>query len=150
MRSSSGQMDIESDATIPIQDCVSEFENALCDDLNTPRALAAVFRLISLGEDYLQNTERITFEISNNFLQAFDKLNAVLGVCYDVPGYSIPEQSKDPHFIDNARLLAEKRHLLKQSREFAEADKLRMEILDLGFHVRDLKDGYELVPASDE
>src|SRR5436305_10880623 len=42
--------------------------------------------------------------------------------------------------------LAEKRREARASRDFDEADRLRVEIEDQGWEVRDVADGFELVP----
>jgi len=43
--------------------------------------------------------------------------------------------------------LAEARHSARRFRDFAEADRLREEIADLGWEVRDIPGGFELVPS---
>jgi cysteinyl-tRNA synthetase len=43
--------------------------------------------------------------------------------------------------------LAEARHSARRFRDFAEADRLREEIADLGWEVRDVPGGFELVPS---
>ncbi|HET6944817.1 MAG TPA: cysteine--tRNA ligase [Gaiellaceae bacterium] len=43
--------------------------------------------------------------------------------------------------------LAEARHSARRFRDFAEADRLREEIADLGWEVRDIPGGFELIPS---
>ncbi|MDR1788798.1 MAG: cysteine--tRNA ligase [Opitutaceae bacterium] len=100
----------------------------LRDDLNTPAALGALFTIAaekpasaSLGE--------------------FDRVIGVFG--FDL---SEPEPRQAAAIPDEIRRLAGLRWAAKQSKNFAEADRLRAEIAAAGWTMLDAKADYTLVP----
>ena len=95
-----------------------ELESALDDDFNTPEALAVLHGWRTAG--------------------ATDQLR--LGL--DLFGIR-PLQVEAP---DAVRDLAEARQTARGERNFGEADRLREEIEAQGWEVRDVADGYQLVP----
>lgn len=134
-----------------------EMELFLCDDLNTPRAIASYFQMISIIEKYLnQFSEETPDEIATlvYFLQTLEKIDTIFGF--------LPLQGKSSHSDDcncgaeqveggsgsipNAVVsLAQERFQLKKEKKFADSDVLRQKILELGYVVKDKKDGFDLV-----
>ena len=112
----------------PIAD---RFYEALADDFNTPRALAAVF-------DWVREANR-----RNHLVGARDlrEMMSVLGLA---------------HLLDDARLTppaevaqkAASREQVRATRDFEAADRLRAEIEELGWEVRDVAGGFELTPLT--
>jgi cysteinyl-tRNA synthetase len=99
-----------------------EFASALDDDFNTPAALAIMHDWARTG--------------------ALDELRRGL----DVFGLaSLGETTTAPADVV---ALADARVTARSRRDFAEADRLRDEIADLGWDVRDADGGYELVPRA--
>lgn len=143
------QVDLESygDAKESIREqldvCIGDFETAMCDDLNTPRAYAALFKWVSLAEKHLDDAST---EETAALLQVFEQMNSVLGIEYDVPVQSTASSVPVPveNNFSKANALAKQRMHLKEMKDFAAADALRKEILALGFRIRDTKDGFEL------
>jgi cysteinyl-tRNA synthetase len=93
------------------------FAGALEDDFNTPRALAVMHE----WRDHAL------------LLRAL----RVFGLA------SLAEDAAAP---GDVVALADARHEARTRRDFGEADRLRAEIADAGWDVRDVTDGYELVP----
>ncbi len=107
----------------------NEFLSALEDDFNTSRCLAVVFTILKeLNKLHSQEIYKLLVE----FL-------SVLGLA------PYGEEQEVESVSVGIKKLAEKRWQAKQNKEWAEADKLRKEISDLGYLVKDSKDGYELI-----
>lgn len=118
----------------------SKLWEALCDDLNTPRALGACFTAFQqLGERPLdpQTAER--------HLRGLAPLLAVLGL--ETQPWA-PEPEAGAQDVPEAiAQLAQERWSAKQARDFARADALRGELSAQGWQVLDGKDGYTLSRA---
>jgi len=98
----------------------SVFVEALEDDFNTPAALAILHDWARAG--------------------ALDELRRGLDV-FGLASLGVSRVAP-PEVV----ALAEARAAARARRDFAEADRLREEIVELGWEVRDVDDGYELVP----
>lgn len=97
-----------------------EFKNALNDDLNTPRALAAIHELVKSANA----------KTASQTYKAVIKADKVLGLGLEPA--KIPEKIK---------VLAKERELLRSNKQFAQADALRKEIETLGFNIEDTPAG---------
>jgi cysteinyl-tRNA synthetase len=109
----------------PLRDA---FFDALADDFNTARALAALFEWIS-------EANRRAGEVGGAHLR---EMTGVLGL----EGLLAPPDEAPPE----ARELAERREAARAARDWAEADRLRDELRATGWEVRDGPSGPELVP----
>jgi len=104
-----------------------EFLDALADDFNTPRALAILSELVSEGNRRELPGARAALEEMLPLLG----LEALLAAA----------EAADP---DAERLLAE-REEARAARDFDRADRLRDELSERGYEVRDTPDGARLV-----
>lgn len=100
-----------------------EFLESINDDLNMPRAIAVVQKMLK---------EPRSVEVYNSFL----KFNQVLGLDLDEETDNIPQD------IQN---LAEQRWLAKKNKDFSKADLIRQQISNLGFEIKDTREGYEII-----
>ncbi len=108
----------------------SAFIEALEDDLNTPKALAAVWDMLKSGS---------TDEEKGAMLAQMDN---VLGLgLVDTIGHvvEIPEE---------VRVMAEERQNVRQNKDWKKSDELREAMKAKGWIVEDTKDGYELHPST--
>jgi cysteinyl-tRNA synthetase len=105
------------------------FIDALVDDFNTPRALAELFELISEGN----RRELIGARA------ALEEMLPLLGL----ETLLDPEEGADP---EAERLLAE-REQARSASDFERADRLRDELAERGYEVRDTPEGARLVRA---
>lgn len=103
----------------------------LCNDLNVPAALGEVFKEIKELEHKELSAQEATAE-----LKAFGKVLYVLGL-----KLFTEEKLEAPEEIC---VLGQKRWEAKNSRDFALADSLRVEIESKGWKVLDRKDGFDL------
>ena len=121
-----------------------EFDAGLSDDLNTARALAAVFDLIREANTTMDKGEFRQGDVAavQEFLATFDKVFAVLedndGEKLRALGYGAAASGPSDAEIDN--LVAE-RNSAKKKRDFATADRIRKELADRGILIEDAKDG---------
>jgi cysteinyl-tRNA synthetase len=127
-----------------IAKAAEEFDASLSDDLNTARALAAVFDLVREANIAMDKGEFRQGDVAaaQAFLATFDKVFAVLedndGEKLRVLGYGAPETGPCEAEID--KLVAE-RNAAKKKRDFATADRIRKELADRGIILEDAKDG---------
>ena len=108
----------------------NDFVEALADDFNTPRAQAAVFELIAEGNR-----------------RELPGARAALGEMLPLLGLEsllAPAAEADP---EAERLLAE-REEARQERDFERADRIRDQLAELGWEVRDTSEGARLVRRS--
>jgi cysteinyl-tRNA synthetase len=109
------------------------FFAALAHDFNVPRALVAVFEWVSSANRADPGTV------------GSDDLRAML----DVLGLAGLLDTGSPQAPEEAEELARRRQLARAERDYAEADRLRDELREIGWEVRDGPDGPELFPHGD-
>jgi len=111
----------------PLRDA---FFDALADDFNTARALAALY-------DWIREANRRDGEVGGSHLR---EMLDVLGLAslLEAGGDGPPADAVD---------LAERREVARADRDWAEADRLRDALRESGWEVRDGPQGPELVPA---
>ena len=107
---------------IDTSDYEAEFLEAINDDLNMPKAIATVLKMLKE-------------ERSMNVYETFLEFNEVLGLNLEESD-DIPAEVKEK---------AEARWQAKKNRDYAAADALRNEISALGFEIKDSKDGYDIL-----
>jgi cysteinyl-tRNA synthetase len=121
---------VDGDADETVAQQREAFFAALADDFSTPRAMAAVFDLISEGN-------------RRPLAGAHEALAEMLGVL-GLGGLAEDEAVDDP---EAERMLAE-REDARASGDFERADRLRDELAERGFDVRDTPGGVRLVPRA--
>ena len=76
-----------------IADSIRDFEVALSDDLNTPKAVAALFKLVGAAEKALKGVE-ISTAAAQSVLGAIQRMDSVFGVLYKVPDSYIAQKQQ--------------------------------------------------------
>lgn len=109
----------------------------LADDLNMPKALAALFTFINQHPaSSIPQHERPAllawFQEFNKIIGGFD-FGMRPAATFDVPA--------------DVQALAEQRWQAKKNKKFAESDALRAQITERGFVIKDSKDGYTIEKA---
>ncbi|KFN41108.1 cysteine--tRNA ligase [Arenimonas oryziterrae] len=109
-------------------------EEALCDDLNTPAALAEISRIA--GEARKADTREAQRRLKGELLAAGE----ILGLLQQDPAAWFSRGSAEG---DEARIqaLVDERNLAKQSRDFARADAIRKQLADEGVLIEDTAAG---------
>jgi cysteinyl-tRNA synthetase len=105
------------------------FFDALADDFNTPEALARLF-------DWIREANRAGAGVGDADLR---EMLDVLGLedLLEVQALAPPAQAVE---------LRDARELARRARDYAEADRLRDDLRELGWQVRDSPEGPELLP----
>ncbi|WP_367357032.1 cysteine--tRNA ligase [Mesotoga sp.] len=104
---------------------LNEFHEAINDDLNTPRALAVLWKVVD-SED-LRPGEKLSL------IDEFDRVLA-LGLS-EIETDVIPKEIKE---------LANQRDQVRRDRDWKKADELRELISEKGYEVLDERDGYKI------
>ena len=109
-----------------------EFERAMDDDLNTPRALAAVYRAARVVNRAIDQGEVSTKDAAAVH-QFFSDLDRVLGI--------LGEQTKTEELPEETGRLIRERDEARANRDWATADSLRKQLLAMGIVVEDTPAG---------
>jgi cysteinyl-tRNA synthetase len=114
----------------------AEFRAALDDDLDAPRALAALMDFVREANRELDRAGGAPADERDAVLAVFDRVSDVLQVVPDLAR----DEAGDAE-LAWARAQAEERRQAKTARDFARADQIRQLLLARGFEVRDARDG---------
>ncbi len=114
--------------------------DALANNLNTPDALGKLFTAVHQIERDL-HAGQVSGDAARDFLVAFNRV-------LDLFGFRFDAESGPAAAPIEVQELAQARWQAKQDRDFARADALRAQLTELGWSVRDAKDGYELKPSA--
>jgi cysteinyl-tRNA synthetase len=118
-----------------------KFWRAMNDDLNVPAALGHLFTALNGMGDPRALDEAARLQQG----RAFERVLFVLGL-EKLSERSQPDAREIPA---EAKLLAEKRWQARLARDWKTADALRNELAALGWTMKDGRDGYELVAATE-
>ena len=109
----------------------ADFRAAMDDDLDMPNALAALMTFVREANGALDRG--VDAAAAATTLAAFDRVTDVLQV--------VPVAAGEDAELAWARTRAEARREAKAQRDFARADRIREELRQRGFEVRDARDG---------
>jgi cysteinyl-tRNA synthetase len=112
---------------------IQEVEAALFDDLNAPEALAALFTFIRRGNAELDRHGRDIGALAKA-REAFGRINGVLDLAPD-------REIQDPELAAWVEARIRERREARARRDFAEADRIRVELSDRGITVEDTAAG---------
>lgn len=115
------------------QKALDEFTAAVNDDLNTPKAFAALFELVRHANAWLQGGDVQPGQAAA-ILGVFRKMDSVLGVIF----FGKAVKTAVPPEIQS---LLDRRAEARKAKNWAESDRLRDEIAAAGWLVKDSKDG---------
>lgn len=123
------------------------FDEAMDDDFNTAKALADLFGLFKQIRAYLAAGDSRCAALANGIRQTY----ALLGLFEDPKGSVAAYDAKHAVAIpDEVMDIANRRFAAKQARDWALADQLRAQLTDLGWAVKDSKEGFTLTPINQE
>jgi cysteinyl-tRNA synthetase len=112
------------------QEFLSEFEEAMDDDLNTPRAFAALFAFLKKVNTMIDEG-KLGNGAAQIAIDALERVNTVLGVM---------DFEEEPLPPELAALVA-KRDEARKRKDFAESDRIRQALLRSGIEVEDTPGG---------
>ncbi len=111
---------------------VSDFEAAMEDDFNTPKALAVLFDLITKGNTLISKN-KLSEKSAKSILDFLQKIDGVLGFIF---GQEV--KIKVPAGITK---LVKERERYRKEGNWKESDRVRNEIQKLGYSVEDTEGG---------
>jgi len=117
--------------------CLAEFADAVNDDLNLPRAFAAVFDLVRRTNGA---ASAMSGEEAGGVLGVFRRMDEVLGVVF------FGNEKKEVEVPADVRSLLDARAEARKAKNWAESDRLRDAIAALGWSVKDSRDGQSVSP----
>lgn len=129
----------EGGESLPLKQYRDAFSRAMEDDLNTADALAAVFDLVREINTALLRPEEQTLSSLQQAEALFLELTGVLGLCSPDAGATTSTE-RDELPAEVTALLAQRAEA-RANKDFAAADRLRDEILALGYTVKETRQG---------
>lgn len=115
------------------QNALAEFTAAINDDLNTPKAFAALFELVRHANAWMQGGD-VPPASAAAILGVFRRMDSVLGVIF----FGKSEKAEVPPEI---QALLNQRSEARKAKNWAESDRIRDEIAAAGWVVKDSRDG---------
>lgn len=112
---------------------LEEFSAALCDDLNIPKALAALFDFVRAVNSQI-DAEPLSAEGCAAVKESLERVDQVLGILQ-------PEEESVPQ---EAHVLAEKRQEARRAKDWPEADRCREALKEMGLQIEEGPEGYRL------
>ena len=110
----------------------NRFDDAMCDDLNTSEALGVLF-------EYVRDMNTALADANAPCKQAIEAgLDALNVMAHEILGLLMREADTTP---DEIKQLVQARTDAKKAKNFAEADRIRAEILEKGYTVEDTPKG---------
>ncbi|MCW7492162.1 cysteine--tRNA ligase [Leptospira sp. 2 VSF19] len=125
-------------SALDLQNINLEFMNSLADDLNVPKALASVFELVRIVNQYLDShVSNIDTLYLKEIAHLFFKINELFAV------FQFKKQSQDLDGLSEEWILEQIaiRKTAKQNKDFSSADRIRKELEEKGIVLADTKDG---------
>ncbi|MCD8081951.1 MAG: cysteine--tRNA ligase [Clostridiales bacterium] len=108
----------------------AKFEAAMDDDFNTADAIAALFELVKLSNS--------TASADSTKAYAEDMKRRIRTLC-DVLG--IVTEKKEELLDSTVEKLIEERQAARKAKDFAKADAIRQQLLDMGIELKDTREG---------
>ena len=113
--------------------CLEAFTAAVNDDLNTPKAFAALFELVRHANAWMQGGATDAAQAAA-VLEVFKRMDVVLGVVF----FGRAAKAETPAEI---QALLDRRAAARKEKNWAESDRLRDEIAAKGWLVKDSPNG---------
>jgi cysteinyl-tRNA synthetase len=128
----------DSELDARVNKLVDEFEEFMCDDLNTAKVLANMFELTPV----INSMKGGQIELTSISKRTFDKLQTQFRqYLVDIFGMKDDKPANNDKLDGVMQLLIEIRKDSRQRKDFATSDKIRNALLELGIQVKDEKDG---------
>ena len=139
----SGRLKAAPSSTIPSPaTLLDECEEALCDDLNSPVAIAKLFDWVRHVNALNDGTLSATAEEIDTLKTAFDTvLGTLLGLSAAPDAAVVPAASENERLGGVIDMVLEVRQQAKAARDWATSDLIRDRLAALGIRVKDRKDG---------
>ncbi len=123
----------------PLGDAYADARAAMCDDLNTPEALAAAYRGVNaiLSHHRQEPLSSIAAQAASDFLE---RINSLLGIIRHETDIEVKSRDNDA-LAEQVDALIAHRTEARSSKDWARADEIRDELDALGVEIMDLPTG---------
>lgn len=115
---------------VAVEELVQKFETAMEDDFNTADAISAIFEIVRLSNSTI--SEESTKAYVSYVKETMDKLCDVLGIITEKKEEILDSEVED---------LIAKRQQARKDKNFALADEIRGQLLDMGIILEDTREG---------
>ncbi len=126
--------ELDNEVLTKISHARNKFINAMDEDFNTTNALAVVFDLSKDVNDYLRKADILNKEVIAAADKFFDEIRQVLGLFQDIDKYVNFASHKEL-----IRLLIDLRQEFRKNKKWAESDKIRDKLKEIGVVLEDNK-----------
>jgi cysteinyl-tRNA synthetase len=123
-------LDTEANVATDIDAFVTKYEEAMDDDFNTADAIAAIFELVKLAN--VNVTEDSSYTLTKKAYDTIVKLLDILG---------IKAKREEESIDDKVQEMIDKRQEARKNKDFALADQIRDELLNMGIELKDTREG---------
>ncbi|MDD3566940.1 MAG: cysteine--tRNA ligase [Bacteroidales bacterium] len=127
-------------SSVNVDDLKDKAFAALCDDLNSPIAIATLFDWVRIINSLAEGKEQITQPDLDELTSVFNNL------MFDILGLTDEQTAGSKHAELTGKLielLLEMRMQAKANKDYATSDRIRDQLTNLGVTVRDRKDGID-------
>ena len=121
----------------------NNFNSAMDDDFNTARAIADLFGYFKTIQNKLMSNDKTAANDVATIKKVFGLLGLFVNPSSEYIAFCENKQKED--IPQNVKDFAQRRWEAKQNKDWASADALRKQIDDLGYLIKDSKDGYEII-----
>jgi len=115
---------------------IDNFMQAMDDDFNTADAITAIFELVKHINTHMGKDETYSNEFLLYSRDKLTLLTSILGIDLDQPS-----DSGDDSFNNKIEALIAARQAARKNKDFAEADRIRNQLTDLGIILEDTREG---------
>ena len=112
------------------------FIDAMEDDFNTADAIAVIFELVREANAATAAEKQPVRAVAQAALDLLEELNGVVGIVYG-------NEDDDAELTAKVEAMIEARTQAKKDRNYAEADRIRDELKDMGIAIMDTKQGVQ-------
>lgn len=127
-------------SSIKVEELEQKALDALCDDLNSPIAIATLFDWVRIINSLAEGKEQINETDLDRLKSIFNTL------VFDILGLADEQTAGSKHAELTGKLielLLEMRMQAKANKDYATSDRIRDQLTKLGVTVRDRKDGFD-------
>ncbi|TCT15727.1 cysteinyl-tRNA synthetase [Natranaerovirga pectinivora] len=122
--------EVEKEQQNQLKSYIDKFEEAMDDDFNTADGIAAIFELVKFANSTV--SDKTSKELAMTILETIKKLSDVLGLNFDQQQGLLDEEIDD---------LILQRQEARKNKDFATADRIRDELMNMGIAIEDTREG---------
>jgi len=134
-----GKLTGKSKFKIFLKETKNRFNSAMEDDLNTPKAIAAIFDLVNYGNKLLDQRKMGTKDAKES-LKFLKEIDATFQFIF----WGKPKKEKIPAKILS---LVSKREKYRKQKNWQKADEIRAKIKNMGYWIEDTSSGPKIKPC---